>query len=135
MSRKKKPDCRACGACCVSLYDQDVFCDVTEKDMKRLGPGLVRKHVLAPDTVTLLLQAIDGGAHTYFALATRWRKQRCGPLKGASICACVFLNGSVLHRTSCRIYQKRPRVCRTAVKPGDRACLQIRRMMQEALDV
>ena len=106
---------------------------MTVADAKRLGSRLARQAVWI-GSYNMLLQVLDGATGTYAALRTKWRKQRAGPLKGASVCACIFLNGSVLHRTSCRIYEKRPRVCRMAVKPGDKTCREIRRMMKEAVE-
>lgn len=134
--RRKRPlyDCRTCGVCCVSLYEQDVFCDVTEKDMRRLGPAFCKKYVLAPNLVTQLLEHIDGRRHNYYALATRPRVQRAGDLRGVEVCACAMLRGSVMNRVSCRIYDKRPVVCRQAVKPGDRTCRALRSMIQEVID-
>lgn len=116
------------------MIDHDVFCDVTEKDIKRLGPTLTKKYVLEPDTVTRRLETIDGHIHDYSALATQWKTQRAGLFKGVACCACVFLQGSTMHRVSCRIYEKRPRACRMAMKPGDRACKELRRMVQRALN-
>lgn len=132
-----KIDCRTCGACCVSPHDQDVFCDVTEADMDRLGPYLTRKYVLGPDTVTMLLQVIDGYSghiHDYCALATRPRRQKAGPFRGWEVCACVFLRGSIMNRVSCRIYDRRPKVCREAVKPGTRFCKEIRSWFLERIE-
>ena len=126
MKRKAPPDCRKCGACCVSQYDQDVFCDVDEKDIARLSPRLVRKHV---KTSSMFDVFVSGDSDAAFRAT--WREQRAGALKGCRLCACVFLRGSVLHRTSCRIYDKRPDICRKAFKPGDRACLDTRRTFEQ----
>lgn len=122
----KKPDCRTCGLCCTSPYEQDVFVDLTGGDLKRLGPYLTRKYVLGPDTVTMLLQAIDGHVHDYSALITKSRIQRAGPYKGLTVCCCAFLRGSVLNQVSCRIYERRPKACREAIRPGDGTCKALR---------
>jgi len=121
--KEPTPDCRTCGACCVSLYDQEVFCDVTPDDQERLGKRFVRLHVLQEPYV-----------HHGAAIKTKWRTQRAGPLRGIDACACVALRGSVMHRVSCRVYENRPHVCRTALRPGDRACRDLRRLYREAID-
>lgn len=97
----------------MSFQDREVYCDVGKEDMKRMGPRLVRNHVI------------------HAAIETKWRLQRAGPMKGYKVCVCVFLRGSLLHHTSCRIYQKRPDACRSAVKPDTEICHELRRHLQE----
>lgn len=133
--RKQVLDCRMCGACCVSIYDQPAFCDVTEADMKRMGMPLVRKQVMFASVVDSLAAALLGDqTFVEAAIRTKWKKMWVGPLKGIDVCACVFLRGSVLNRTSCAIYEKRPYTCRNAVKPGTRLCKDIRRLMMEEVE-
>jgi Fe-S-cluster containining protein len=134
MTKKKEVfDCRTCGLCCVSVHDQDAFCDLTEKDIERLGARLQR-HIVWADVFTLAVEALSGRRATPpAALATRWRRMRAGPFKGIEACVCVFLQGSLLHRTNCRVYARRPYVCREAVRPGTRLCRDIRRMYREQL--
>jgi len=122
------PDCLTCGACCVSVFDQEAFADVTPSDCERLGVRWVRRNVLFPSFFDMTLMAIDGRG-VFGAIQTKWRTQRAGPLKDCSVCSCTALRGSVMNRVSCRVYDKRPEVCRTAVKPGDRACKDIRKHM------
>lgn len=105
--------CRSCGACCIAPYDQETFANVTPADEKRIGQQLVRLHV------------VDG------ELRTQWRAQRSGPFSGWEMCTCTMLRGSVGRQVSCRIYERRPAVCRTAVKPGDRVCRMLRAAMDE----
>lgn len=119
-----KPDCRKCGLCCVAPYEQDVFCNVTEKDITRL-PASLRKTVVHPRIVDVLAAMLDG-CHLDMALPTKKIIVRCGPLKGAEATVCVCLRGSPMHRVSCRIYEQRPRICRTAVRSGTRLCRAIR---------
>ncbi len=118
MTRQKltSADCLKCGLCCVSLVDQDEYANVTETDKTRLGRRFVRLYVVQD------------------AVKTKWRVQRSGPLKGVEACACVALRGSLGHRVSCSVYENRPDVCHKAVKPGDRACHQVRQLFHEMLD-
>lgn len=108
--------CRSCGLCCVSPFDDDAFCDVTEKDVRRLDRRF-RRHVVTPEPFEP-------------ALATRSREVRRGPLKGVHVCACVALRGSPAHQVSCAIYKRRPTVCREA-KPGDQMCRAIRNALAD----
>jgi Fe-S-cluster containining protein len=97
--------------CCVAPHDQAGFADVTAADQRRLGARVVRLHVV-------------GGA-----MRTQWRTQRSGPFAGWEMCTCRMLRGSVGRRVSCRIYDRRPRVCRAAVRPGDTVCRALRAAM------
>lgn len=126
--------CRSCGICCVSLTESEVYCDVTVEDMKRLSKGFVRKNVVRPRLFDRLAHAIDGNYIPDGALKTVWNEQKAGPLKGVEVCACVALRGSVMHKVSCSIYEQRPRACRIAVVPGDKACRQVREQFQRLLD-
>lgn len=136
-SRQKaeaKPDCTSCGACCVSLYDQDAFCDIEDADLGRLGKSWVKRNVLFMSVFDMATMAIGGGRPaTLGAIKTKWTEQRSGPLKGAEVCACVALKGSIMKSTRCSVYEKRPTACRVAVSPGDKTCLDIRGMFTEAL--
>ncbi len=127
-------DCRACGLCCISLHDQEAYCDITEEDEKRLGKKFVRLHVLHPRTLDTLAALIENRRALYAAIKTRWLEAQAGPFKGVSACACVALEGSLMHKVKCSIYEKRPRVCHDAVKPGDKNCLEIRRMFKALLE-
>ncbi len=126
-------DCRTCGACCVAFYEQDSFCDLRPKDIERLGKKFVRLHVIQPSLFDRFAHAFDGNEPPT-AIATKWTESKVGPLKGYSFNACKMLRGSLMHRVSCRIYEKRPEVCRRAVKPGDRACKDVRRAFQAQID-
>lgn len=127
-------DCVKCGLCCVSLHDQDRFADVTAEDEKRLGKKFVRLHVIHTHPFDMLTSALGGGDRLpQGVIATKWLKQRVGPFKGLEVCACVALRGSLLEKTSCSIYNKRPKVCHDAVKPGDKTCKQIRAIYKRGL--
>jgi len=114
------------------LHDQPAFCDVDERDLKRLGETWVRRNVMFPSTFDSLVNAIDGGRLPLGAIRTAWKKQRSGALKGVEACVCVALRGSLMYKVRCSVYAKRPKACREAVKPGDEACLQVREMFEEA---
>jgi Fe-S-cluster containining protein len=136
MTREKitADTCRSCGICCVSLTGNEVYCDVTVEDMKRLSKGFVRKNVVRPWLVDRLAHALDGNRIPDGAIKTVWNSQKAGPLKDVEVCACAALRGSVMHRVSCSVYENRPRVCQTAVVPGDKTCRQVRGMFQRFLD-
>lgn len=126
--------CLTCGLCCVAPDDQDVFCDIMPEDVDRLGKKFVRLHVLNTSMMDRLTRIIDRRYVPWGAIKTRWLKARSGQFKGFEFKACVALRGSVFSRVQCSIYDKRPHVCHVAVKPGDRACRQIRRAAKENLN-
>jgi hypothetical protein len=130
--KPKRPDCRSCGLCCMSLHDQEAYCDVEPEDLERLPRAWVRKNVMFSSGFDMLCSAIDGGRAPYGAIRTAWKQQRRGPLKGITACVCVALRGSMMQRVGCSIYSKRPRACREALNPGDKECLEARRMLTEA---
>lgn len=134
MEKITKETCLSCGACCVSLHDQNAFCDVMTADEKRLGKRFVRLHVLHSHPIDRLAAAIDGRSSEvpHGAIKTEWREQKAGPFKGVEACACIALKGSLFHKVRCSVYDKRPQTCRVAVKPGDRSCRQIREMFHQA---
>jgi Fe-S-cluster containining protein len=43
-----------------------------------------------------------------------------------------MLEGTLMKKVRCRIYETRPSVCRNAVKPGNKNCLEIRRILLRA---
>ena len=126
--------CRSCGACCWSSVDQPRYADVTAEDVERLPKRFVRLHVIQSRPFDRLAAALDGQHVPDGAIATKWETQRSGPFKGIDVCVCVALRGSLMHRVSCSVYEKRPRVCRDAVKPGDKACRAYRALFLEAID-
>jgi Fe-S-cluster containining protein len=134
MKKLTSEDCRKCGLCCVAPYEQDSFCDVTEKDQKRLGRRFVRLHVIQFNSWDRLLSVFDGKRMPPGAIRTKERLVRAGPLQGATAYACAMLRGTLMQRVSCSIYEKRPEVCRKAVKPGDRICRAIRRDFRKELE-
>ena len=136
MGKRKapKPNCTTCGICCVSPVDQPSFCDVDEDDEKRLGAQLVRCHVLYPSMVDAFATMLDHHPAPQGAIKTIWKEEWSGPFKGYQFCRCVFLQGSVMRKVKCRVYDDRPRVCRMAMKPGDKACTELRRSFQKAVE-
>jgi hypothetical protein len=136
-----KPDCRTCGVCCVACGDQDVYCDVDEKDLERLSPGFVRKHIInAFDPMLYMAEVVIAGKSLStiagdareLAIRTAWKPMKTGPFAGYELNVCAALRGSVLSRVSCSVYRNRPAVCRTAVKPGQRECLIARDNFERA---
>lgn len=112
-ARKTQPssdECRSCGACCLPSWSDPAYVSLTESDIKRLPP---RYH----------LHISRGGE-----LATKVSEAKAGPHKGAEVCSCVALRGSVGHRVSCAIYESRPELCRS-FKPGSLACRDAREML------
>ena len=126
--------CLTCGACCWSPVDQPAYCDVSATDAGRLSKKFVRLNVLQTRPVDLLAAAIDGAQMPHGAIRTKWVTQKAGPFKGVDALVCAALRGSIFHRVSCSVYDKRPRTCRVAVVPGDKACRQLRQMFKEAVE-
>lgn len=105
-----------------------MFCDVTERDLKRLPLSFVKRHVAGLSPFSMMARVLSGQGAPYAAISTKVAAQRSGPFKGATIIVCSALRGSILGRCSCSVYEQRPRVCREAVKPGSRNCLAIRQL-------
>ncbi len=116
------------------LHDQPVYCDITEEDEKRLGKRFVQLHVVQATTFDTLVSAVGGRRAYYGAIKTAWVENKSGPFKGVSACRCVALKGSLMHKVRCSVYNKRLATCHKAVKPGDRACREVRRMAQALLE-
>ena len=138
-----KPDCRTCGVCCVAPGEQDVYCDVDEKDLKRLSPGFIRKHItnafqpleyLATVVIAGKSARASDGIATMLAIRTQWKMMRTGPFAGNELNVCAALRGSVLSRVSCSVYRNRPAVCRKAIKAGERECLIARDNFKRAAE-
>ncbi len=92
-----KPDCRSCGACCVSAGSgTDVldhgYADLTDEDVERLSPRMRRQ----------LHEVFVGGETRY---ATRAKQLPSG------VYACQHLHGTPGQRCSCSIYATRPEIC------------------------
>jgi len=132
-TKKQKPECTQCGLCCICTQDQDRFCDVTEKDEKRLGAALTKRYVIHTSLFEACCMRDDGLRFPDGALATRWRTMSRGPFRGWSMCTCVFLEGTVRARVRCRVYDRRPDVCRKAMVPGERACINLRALYARGL--
>jgi Fe-S-cluster containining protein len=99
-------DCRACGACCASPFDDlEPFVAVTPADAARLGAA--RALVVA-----------DPRAASGLGLAT------ASP-SGAACARCAALEDEPGGRVRCAVYDARPDACR-AVEPGGAYCLESR---------
>jgi Fe-S-cluster containining protein len=129
-----KPDCTKCGLCCLSLHDQQGFCDISEKDAKRLGKKFVRLHVLQSSTFDQMAALLDGHSVPWGVIKTTYKLIAKGPFKGVTVCACDQLRGDPSHKVRCAIYAKRPETCRTAMVPGEKACRDLRRMYKKAAE-
>ncbi len=135
MKKITSEDCLSCGLCCMPMNAQDRFCDVTTEDLKRLPKKFVRLNVIKTSTFDLLLSAIDGGGQLPpAAIRVVTKEAKKGPLKGLHFHACAALQGTPLEKVRCSIYKNRPIVCHTAVKPGDKACRQTRKIYKDYLD-
>jgi len=139
VKKTKKPDCMACGLCCVATSTQEAFCDLDDADLETLADALgdrwIRRNVMFASTFDMLARRFDGGGQgADMAIKTKILPINSGPLKGCESCACVALKGVPMKKVSCSIYENRPRACQTAVNPGDRTCLEIRRLYQDFVD-
>ena len=130
---KKALDCRACGVCCVCPQDQGYYCDVTPEDIERLSKKFVTENVAFTSPFDMMAMIIDGHRVMGGAIRTTWRTMRQGPFKGYEMNTCVALQGSVMHKVSCSIYKNRPDVCRIALKPGDKSCLDVRKAFRRTI--
>lgn len=125
--------CRSCGLCCIAVHDQPAFCDVTAEDLKQFSRQWTRSNVMFPHVFDQLVAGIEGFHLPDAAIKTKWQKTNRGKFKGFEMCRCVALRGNPGHAVKCSIYEKRPEVCRDAVKPGDKTCREIRRDYDEML--
>jgi putative endonuclease len=129
-----KPDCTTCGVCCISPIDQESYCDVTIADEKRLGAKLVKQYVLCSSMFDTLCAAIGWRPMPQGSIKTVWTEEKQGPFKSYKFCRCACLQGVVMKKVKCAVYDKRPRACHIAMKPGDSACRRLRDCFQEAID-
>jgi Fe-S-cluster containining protein len=135
MPHKRKltsKDCLTCGLCCCPPDRVGrSFANVTDKDEKRMGVKLTKKLVVDPDIWELMMEGLSGRPSPR-AIKTEKVKNKEGPLKGDSILRCAALKGNLCSGVRCSIYEVRPAVCRTAVKPGDLVCQRIRSLLQKS---
>lgn len=95
-----------------------MLADLTADDVAQMSRRVVRLHLMQEHSVV----------HT----KTVWKDQRRGPLAGAQACVCSALQGSLLSRVSCSIYNQRPEVCRS-FEPGSARCKAARRQLENAV--
>lgn len=130
-----KPDCTTCGLCCISLDDNEVYCNLEEEDIDRI-PKRYKKYIQPVSVFRQLVAQVNSGLvedYPVTALATKEIIPRSGPCKGVTLCVCALLQGTPLKKISCAIYKQRPKACHKAVVPGDKTCRWIRKQVQEAL--
>jgi Fe-S-cluster containining protein len=126
-----QPECMSCGLCCLAPTRQDQFCDLSESDIDALPAGWVKKNVDFSSVFDFVLGAIDGRTMPIAAIKTKLLKIKAGPLKGNVVQPCIALKGDPMYKVKCSIYERRPATCRTSVVPGDRTCLELRRVYGE----
>jgi len=122
--------CLSCGVCCMPPHYQDTYCDLTEKEVMRLGPK-IRRLVMRPSLFNRCLSMIDGRPEVEAAIKTKTVMQRSGPFKGKELCMCALLKGTPLVSVRCSVYRNRPRTCHDAVNPGERACRDARKFWSD----
>jgi Fe-S-cluster containining protein len=120
-------NCTDCGACCTPALNTDRFCDLSEEDLETFSPQFLETNAV----FTSILESIMDPRMPPAALRTKPLEAKSGPCKGHSFTACAMLVGSPMHKVRCKIYEKRPQVCRQAVIPGTRGCRAIRRHVKE----
>jgi Fe-S-cluster containining protein len=116
------------------MHDQDRFCDLLDKDLEKFSPQFIRMNVRWTSIIDYATQTLVGGKRLPGAvLKTKELHPTAGPYKKVNFCVCCMLDGSPMTRVKCRIYARRPAVCKTAVRPGDKNCVSIRRILLSAL--
>jgi hypothetical protein len=115
--------------CCLPFSYQAAFCNVDERDIKRLGS--YKRNVMYADAFSMFLSAIDGGRHPSAAIKTKIVEQQSGPFKGREVCMCACLGGTPMKSVRCLVYKDRPKICLSVVKPGDSACLKARKYWRD----
>lgn len=123
--------CLSCGVCCVSLHDQDVFADVDEDDLRRMGAKLSRKLCIRFSLFDILLRTTPKAGKALGAIRTKDVEETSGPLKGISSYRCACLEGSLLKKVKCSIYKVRPECCRI-FEPGNASCRWMRSQFKQA---
>ena len=88
-------DCTRCGACCVSSYPDTTYVHISPDEVEAFTPTERTQLLVSDDRYTGLYKtalraSMDSRGH----------------------CRCVALNGPVGSQVSCRVYDRRPGVCR-----------------------
>jgi Fe-S-cluster containining protein len=107
---------------------------VTEADIKRLPKRAQQLVVHGGSAYERFFYTVQGLYGPLTALATKQTAITRGPLKRVEATVCACLSGNPLDRVACDVYEQRPEICRTAVKPGDRTCRVIRRELFALID-
>jgi len=111
------------------MKDQDYYCDLTVKEVEKMSDQFCRANVTWTHPFDLFVAKLENRQVPDAALRTKWRLMKSGPFKGTEVCVCCMLEGALMKKVRCRIYETRPSVCRNAVKPGNKNCLEIRRIL------
>lgn len=106
------------------MREQDSYCNMTQEEVDSFSRQFVTRNVLFPN----LLDAMFGEPPS---LKTKCLVSKRGPLAGVSAVTCCMLDGSLMHRVKCRVYDRRPSVCRRVIQPGDKHCREIRKLFQD----
>jgi hypothetical protein len=112
------------------MKDQDYFCDLTVKEAEKMSEQFRRANVAWTHPFNKLISLLSGKRLPDAALRTKWRLMKSGPFKDCEVCVCCMLRGSLMKNVRCHIYENRPSICRSAVKPGDKNCLELRRILR-----
>ena len=96
-------DCVTCGACCVSDFNAPDYVHLTDFDLDQLT---------RVDHQTYVYQERTYGKPL---MSMKTSQDGCGN------CRCRALQGEVGEKVSCRIYERRPTVCRNFT-PGSMEC-------------
>jgi len=105
-----KLDCRRCGACCISNWDDGHYVGMSAREVKRLTTWK-QKHWIH-------YESDDVERKLFPALRTKTHRRQFHIV-------CIAFRGSVGGRCSCSIYDKRPRPCRR-FRPGSFECKEAR---------
>lgn len=103
-------DCRSCGACCGGSHANDEHAHCTADDVIRMSRAARARLVDRGGRIGM----VQPGDTASTATDDDGR--------------CVFLRGTIGARSSCRIYETRPDVCRD-FRPGSLRCRDARRAM------
>jgi Fe-S-cluster containining protein len=123
----RKFDCCKCGACCLALSHQIVFADLRQDELAPLRKTLGSKFrtlVHLPSIFDRLALTLSGSYVPAGAIKTKELVDAADD----SVCACALLEGVPGKKVRCTIYKDRPHVCRTAVTPGDKTCMALRKL-------
>lgn len=91
-------DCRKCGACCATVWQDDRYVSLTPREVEELPEQFKHMLVFDGDKASMRLRPAGGGA-----------------------LACIALSGKHGTSVTCTIYDYRPHPCRV-FEPGSDEC-------------